>query len=316
VKLSSLGDLFHSLPVVHNLKVELGATVDWVTQPEYVDVVRCFPDVSRVISFPRREFASKGFSFIRERRAERYEYVVDLQGLLKSALVSKWARGIRRIGPSYSREGAHFFYTDIAGPKNKDRHAVDEALDVVSFLNLEMLEPKFPLAFPEAKLEEPSPRVAMVSCSRWRTKDWPPAHFAETGRILRERFGASIFLIGGPSDQEVCQAIEDGIPDGVTNLCGRTSLVELGGVLAAMDLVIAVDSGPMHMAAAIGTPVLAIFGPTNPECVGPYGDMHRVVTAERPPCWPDRNRSCPACLAAIAALPVEKVTEAAADMLS
>ena len=105
--MSSLGDLFHALPAVHNLKAGLGAEVDWVVQPEYAALARCFTDVSRVIVFPRRAFFSGLFPFLRALRAERYDRIVDLQGLFKSALVARLARGGTRIGPSFHRESAH-----------------------------------------------------------------------------------------------------------------------------------------------------------------------------------------------------------------
>ncbi len=316
VKLSSLGDHFHALPVVHNLKEELNAEIDWVTQPEYAELVRCFSDVSRVLSFPRRRFLAGGLGFIRELRSSRYDYVVDLQGLLKSALVATWARGIRRIGPSYGREGARFFYSDVAGQRDKDRHAVDEALDVINFLHLEMLEPKFPVAFPKAQLDQSSPRVALIPCSRWKIKNWPLEHFVSVGKALRDKLNASLYLVGSPADTASCAQIEQALDGQVTNMCGQTSLVELGGVFQEMDLVVSVDSGPMHMAVAAGAPVLAVFGPTDPVRTGPFGEKHRVITAEHTPCWPCRNRDCPACLAAMEELSPARVVNAAVEMLN
>jgi ADP-heptose:LPS heptosyltransferase len=195
---------------------------------------------------------------------------------MKSALVAKWARGKRRIGPSFEREGARLLYDEVAGPRNKQRHAVEECLDVVRHLGLPVGEPKFPVTFPAFPLEASRPRVALLPCSRQARKNWPPARFVEVGRALRDE-GASLFLIGSPADQPVCAGIARGIGGPVTDLCGRTSLLELGGLLRAMDLLVTVDSGPMHMAAALGTPVVAVFGPTHPERTGPFGDGHVVV---------------------------------------
>jgi ADP-heptose:LPS heptosyltransferase len=144
VKMSSLGDLFHALPAVRCLKRGLNATVDWVTQPEYVELVGSFADVRKVIAFPRRGFFSGMKAFAAALRRERYDYVVDLQGLLKSAVVVALARGGRRIGPSFSREGASLFYDAVAGVRNKERHAVEEAMEVVRQLNLPVLAPEFP----------------------------------------------------------------------------------------------------------------------------------------------------------------------------
>ena len=134
VKLSALGDLFHSLPAVHNLKVGLGAEIDWVTQKEYVDLVRCFTDVDRVIPFYRKAFFTNLKLFLEELRTRDYDYVIDLQGLLKSAIVARLARGKERIGPSFHREGSHLFYSAVAGEPARNRHAVEENLDIVRHL--------------------------------------------------------------------------------------------------------------------------------------------------------------------------------------
>jgi lipopolysaccharide heptosyltransferase I len=316
IKLSSLGDLFHALPVIRHLKQELNATIDWVTQTPYVDLVKCFLDVNRVIAFPRRDFLKQSTAFVRDLRREKYDLILDLQGLLKSALVARIARGRKRIGPSFAREGSRLFYSAVAGPKNKNRHAVDEILDVIRYFGREVLKAEFPVAFPKTPRPEPKPRVAFIPCSRWRTKNWPSERFVEVGRILQERAGAAIFLAGSPEDRPACDRIEKGLGGRVVNACGKTSLVELGSLLQEMDLTIAVDSGPMHMAAAVGRPVLAVFGATDPKRTGPYGESHRVVALEGLECRPCFSDRCArhdfACLRD---LPAERVITQALDLL-
>lgn len=317
IKLSSLGDLFHALPTVRNLKQELNATIDWVTQEPYVDLVKCFPDVNRVIAFPRRDFLMHSVAFIRDLRREKYELVLDLQGLLKSAMVARVARGGKRIGPSFAREGSRILYTAVAGPKNKNRHAVDEVLDVVRYLGFKVSTPEFPVVFPKTQRPEPSPRIAFIPCSRWLTKNWPAERFVEVGRALQERAGATIFLAGSPKDQPTCGVIEKQLGGCVINVCGKTSLIELGGLLQEVDLVITVDSGPMHMAAAVGRPVLAVFSATDPKRTGPYGERHRVVALEGLECRPCFSDRCArhdfACLRD---LPAERVIAQAMKMLN
>ena len=316
IKLSSLGDLFHALPAVRNLKQELSATVDWVTQTSYVDLVKCFPDVNRVIAFPRRDFLKKSSSFVRELRREKYDLILDLQGLLKSAFVARIARGGKRIGPSFAREGSRMLYEAVAGPMNKNRHAVDEILDVVRHLGCEIRKPEFPVVFPRTLRSEPSPRIAFMPCSRWQTKNWPPERFIEAGRALQERASATIFLVGSPEDQATCDMIGKRMGGRVVNMCGRTTLVELGSLLQEMDLAITVDSGPMHMAAAAGRPVLAIFGATDPKRTGPYGEKHRVVTLEGLECRPCLSDRCArGDLSCLRDLPAERVVAQAIEML-
>jgi lipopolysaccharide heptosyltransferase I len=292
VKLSSLGDLIHALPAVRMLKAQLGVPVDWVAHTSYVDLVRCFSDVDEVIAFPRHEFWREAGPFLRRLRARSYSHVLDLQGLLKSAWVARLARGAVRVGPSFAREGSRWLYSAMAGPPRRDRHAVDEVVDVVSFLGLRLLEPVFPVRFPRAPRAEPGPRIAFVPCSRWATKNWPPERFVEAGRALQREDGASIFLVGGPDDGAVCGAIARALPGVVVNLCGRTTLVELGGLLQEMDVVVSVDSGPLHLAAALGKPVVAVFGASDPARTGPYGKGHRILTAPGLECRPCRSREC------------------------
>lgn len=291
VKLSSLGDLFHALPAVHNLKVGLSAEIDWVTQQEYVDLVRRFTDVDRVIPFYRRSFFMDLRPFLRELRAQKYDYVIDLQGLLKSAIIARLARGKKRIGPSFHREGSRLFYSAVAGKRNRNRHAVEENLDIVRYLGLDPVEPEFPVNFPVKHLEEKRPRVAILPASRWHTKNWPVQCFINLVKYLQKTMDISVFLFGGAKDVEVCGEIERGLDGMVVNMAGKVNLADTGGLLKEMDILVANDSGPVHMAAAVGTPVLVVFGPTDPARTGPYGDRHRIVKTSLP-CQPCFSRMC------------------------
>ena len=293
IKLSSLGDIFHALPAVHALKQGLGAEVDWVTHTYYREVVKCFTDVRRVIGFARRGGFAEGIRFLRELRRERYDLILDLQGLLKSALVARLARGARRIGPSFHREGSRLLYDTVAGARDKQRHAVEEVLDVVRHLNLPLPpQPEFPVVFPKKQFVVNHPRIALVPCSRWPTKNWLASRFSEVARTLHGKTGATFFLIGAPKDRPVCDEIAAALGSAAVNLCGQTSLVELGSVMAEMDLALTVDSGPMHVAAALGVPVLALFGPTDPQRTGPYGAQHRVLRASGETCAACFSESC------------------------
>lgn len=299
IKLSSFGDIFHALPAVNNLKVALDAEIDWVTQPEYVELVKCFPVVSSVIPFPRREFLTQGFGFLRTLRGRHYDLVIDLQGLLKSALVARLARGARTIGPSFQREGARFFYDAVAGRRDKNRHAVEENLDVVRTLGLPVIPVRFPIAFPAQVVDAGAPRVAIVPVSRRENKNWPVECFLQTARALQQEFRASIFLFGSKADHAICEGIRSELmsrtPAGtVVNLAGKTSLVEMGRWFTQMNLVVVNDSGPLHMAVALGIPVVTLFGPTDPRRTGPYGEGHRVITSEM---------ACAPCFARVCKLP-------------
>lgn len=321
IKLSSLGDIFHALPAVNNLKVALGAEIDWVTQPEYADLVRCFPVVSRVIAFPRRSFWSGAARFLRSLRETRYDYVVDLQGLLKSALVTRMARGNVKIGPSFHREGTGLFYDHVAAPCDKNRHAVDENLDIVRFLGLPLLPVAFPIEIVAKPLTECEPRVALIPVSRRANKNWELSRFTETARQLRVEDHASIYLFGGDADRATCETIRkdlDSTPgEGrIINLAGATTLVEMGAWFKSMNLVIVNDSGPLHMAVALGVPVVSLFGPTDPKRTGPYGAGHAVCASDVA-CRPCFARVCPLpSVDCMDRIPVSAVVEASRKVLS
>lgn len=318
IKTSSLGDLFHALPAVRALKNGLGAEIDWVVADTYADLVRCFDDVREVVPFPRREFWSRLGWFRRKLRAREYDYIIDLQGLIKSAVIARLACGRRRIGPSFHREGSWFCYDAIAGERNKERHAVDECLDVVRYFGLPVpATAEFPVTFPRIDLDTPRPRVALIPCSRWETKNWPPEKFIEAGRMLAAA-GVNLFLVGSPEDKPVCRQIEQGIGSRVENLCAKTRLVDLGSVLQEMDVVLTVDSGPMHMAAALGRPVLAVFGATDPKRTGPFG-RHEIVTHGRLVCQPCLSRECTRPkkdIACLRDLPAQRVVDAVLRILA
>ncbi len=294
VKLSSLGDLFHALPTVHALRQGGAVQVDWVTQPEYAKLVDCFPDVDRVITFPRRQFFRSFRRFVWELRQDTYDQIFDFQGLFKSALAARLARGGPRVGPSFYREGARLLYDHVTGPRNKERHAVEEIWDAVVQAGLPAAEPVFNVRFPTVPVDGAHPRIAYLPCSRWTTKNWPPAYFAEVINAVHREIGGHAYLMGGPDDAPVAATIQQQIDPAVTvsNHCGRTDLVQLGGWLQAMDVVVTVDSGPMHMAAALGVPVVAIFGSTDPRRTGPYGTTHTVVQHGSLTCQPCRSRRC------------------------
>ena len=316
VKLSSLGDLFHALPCVHNLKSALNAEVHWVTQTAYVELVGRFSDVARVIGFPRRDFWSHWRPFLRELRTCTYDVVVDLQGLLKSAVITRLARSKVRVGPSFHREGAGWFYSASAVGSGRDRHAVEKNLDVVRHLGLDVLPPQFDVSFPKSKVRGGPPRVAMAPHSRWHSKNWPAVCFAEVAARLRLVSGTALFLVGGPGDVAVCREVEEALGGAVVNLAGRTTLVEMGSVLADMDMLLSNDSGPGHMAAALGVPTLMVFGPTDPRRTAPYGDGNRVVQTSLP-CRPCFSRICRrAGIPCLAGVTPEKVGEIALDILS
>ena len=292
VKLSSLGDTLHALPTVAELKAQLGAEIHWAVQPEFSSLVSCFSCVDRVVQVPRPSDFTGFCRALREVRKVRYDLVVDLQGLMKSAVVARSARAPRYIGPSFSREGSRLLYSDLAGVMNRDRHAVDECLDLIRRLGLEMpAVPRFPLTVPEldldtqAPLAHRGPRIAIAPVSRWKSKNWPEHYFAKLVGSLVKNHDARLYLIGGKADHEVAERILAASGVDAANLCGTLSLVQSLAVISKCEALVSNDSGPMHMGAALGVKCVVPFGPTSPERTGPYGANHVVL----------RGGGCPPC---------------------
>lgn len=317
VKMSSLGDLFHALPVVNRIHEEWGALVDWVTNESYVRLVERFSPVNRVIGYPRKNFIARSGSFLKNLRRDEYDYILDMQGLLKSALVTRMARGDRRVGPSFHREGSHLFYNAVTGPRNKYRHAIEENADVLDYLKIDRGAMTFPVEFDYPEGLPSGLKIGLLPCSRWKTKNWPPEYFIEAAKKLRDH--AKLYVFGSLEDRETCKFITRETGHGIIDMCAKTSLVELGGWLGAMDLIITVDSGPMHVASAVGTPVLALFGATDFKRTGPYGEKHRVLFREELGCRPCFSRTCrlpEKDIRCLKGLMPERAVEAALEMLS
>jgi len=317
VKLSSLGDLFHALPAVHMLREAYpDATIDWVTHGAYQKLVSCFIDVDNTIAYPRHTFLRDANHFVRELRKHRYDLIVDLQGLFKSALVARLAKGKKRIGPSFCREGSRFMYNKVAGPANLERHAVDQILDIIDHLGIKRTKPVFPVVFPPQSQTVTRPHIVVAPASRWPSKNWPPERFAAAARQLQREWQATISIIGAPGEETICQTVAKALQEPYQNYAGKTNMVEMGSILTSADILIANDSGPVHMAAAIGIPTVVLYGPTNPVRIGPYGTGHQILLPATP-CDCDRQRVCQhPDTACIKQTTVETVVQAANAILS
>ncbi len=311
VKLSALGDLFHAVPVVERLHSHFGCPVDWVTQPEYVELVRCHSAVDRVMAFPRRGGLQAWISFVRELRAESYDLAVDLQGLSKSGVVLGLSRASRKIAPSSPRELCRFFANETAPAVAHSPHAMDRLFDTLRYLGVPIEPVEYPLTFPPAApLPGRAPRLAVAPRSRWPAKDWPEAKFIEALRRLRARRSVDVFVLGGPNDAAIGERIRAALGEGCWNLCGKAPLLELGSVLTQMDALLCNDSGPMHFAAAVGTPTIALFGPTDPALTGPHGDGHSVLRpSPGPQGYPAHRSYKDGDASFIAQIPVEDVVD-------
>ncbi|WP_022853982.1 lipopolysaccharide heptosyltransferase I [Thermodesulfatator atlanticus] len=325
IKLSSLGDVIHSLPVLSVLK-GAGAEVDWVVEEENEALLRGHPYLSRLIVWPRkrllkrlkaRDFAAirETYSLVREIRAKTYDVVIDLQGLLKSGVVAGLSRARYKIGFANHREASTFFYNVKLAPYSPDEHAVRRYLSTLNILGLEtnhidfVFPPFPPFKGLAQKFALPEKFAVLIPCTRWQTKHWTISGWQELSLLLTQKGLAPVFVGSAADKSYVAKILAKG--EGLS-LCGKTSLLELASIISQATLVVSVDTGPMHLAAALNKPVVALFGPTAPWRTGPLGERHRVIQ-KKLPCVPCFQRTCDTtrCMQEIAA---EEIIEALDSM--
>jgi heptosyltransferase I len=284
IKPSSLGDVVHALPTVSLIRRKFPeAHITWLINDSFASLLQHCPVIDEVLPFERERFRSVWqlplfAGFLTSLRGKQFDVVVDLQGLLRSGLMSWATRAPRRIGLSDAREGARLFYNEIVRVPRV--HAVERYLCAAGHLGCDSTPIEFPLGVsPQVKCEG---LIAVNPSARWTTKLWGSDKFAQLiQRLPRER----VVLTGSAGEREEIGKIAQGC----RNLAGETDLFQLAELYRRCAVVITNDSGPMHVAAAVGTPVVGIFGPTDPSLTGPYGKEHVIFRADIPcsPCFRD-----------------------------
>jgi lipopolysaccharide heptosyltransferase I len=312
IKPSSFGDIVQSLPVLAALKRAWpDAAIDWAIKRQWAELIEDHPLLHRVMPFPGAvsDVWRCGMSL----RRQKYELVIDLQGLLRSALCAMMTGCSTRAGFADSREGSSWCYSHRVVVSAGLIHAVDRYLDLVRQLGVATdRNVTFPL--PERFNErdwadrlwarenlEPSQTIGVLHpTARWKTKRWPAERFARLADQLSED-GVRVILVGGSAEVDVTNEVRRQMKHDALNLGGATTLRQLAALLRRANLLVTNDSGPMHLAAALGTPVVALFGPTDPRRVGPYGAGHLVLRkgVDCSRCSRDRCARDGACMRAI-----------------
>lgn len=324
IKTSSLGDIICSLPVLTQLRrLYPEAHLAWVVDHRFVDLLSGHPWIDELFVFHhhklrpgrgmlaqsarvRRELTLLG----RQMRRRPWDVALDLQSVLKSARV-------------LARTGARVRIAEFAGLRHlavllaanrlvaaRRPHAVERCLEVAAPLGATLDRPEFCLPVdPDAaqwardKLSTaPHPLLILNPGTAREEKRWPPERFAEAARIAKSlgvEFTAVV--VGGPSDLEAAATIYEGLGGDCLNLAGQTTLKQLVAVAAEADAMLTADTGPMHIMAALGKPVVALFGPSHPASNGPWGPSHIVLAA------PDRRT---------ASIPATQAADAVARVLS
>jgi heptosyltransferase-1 len=264
-----MGDIIHALPGAASLKHSFPeARITWVVEPQWVPLLDGNGFVDRIVIFQRN--APQSWKRTKdELRRERYDLAVDFQGLTKSALIAHLARPerIAGFGSRVVRERpAGLFYSTRV--PSESVHVVDQALDLAAGAGASNLVRVFPLpaGAPEGRLPD-TPFALASPVAGWTSKQWPLEYYERLAAMMREKFGMPLVLNGAPGT----------VPAVAGTLVHESGISGLIDATRRAAVVIGVDSGPLHLAAALNKSGVAIFGPTDPLRNGPYGGDFEVL---------------------------------------
>lgn len=344
VRLGALGDVVNTLPAVTALRrAAPKCRISWVTEQPAYSLVECIPDVDQAILLPRKRWqadlprpwhwpalAFDALSFFRELRREKPDIVLDFQSNLRSGLVARLSGSPRRIGfdRTCSREYSHLLATEHAAVPEGPLHRVEKHLRLVQHL------------FPDAAYEPP--RIDIPPSDEHATdeflaplrqdrpgplvvihpgasvfglfKRWPAERFGQVAAALHEQENGTVVLTWGPGERDIAAQAQSASRGRAVLALPTPRLGRLAALLRRADLVIGGDTGPLHLAAALGAPVVGIYGPKDPRIYGPYGRGHAVVRRNLP-CSPCTKRRCPR-MECITSIKPDDVLEAAEGLLA
>ncbi len=326
VKLSSIGDVVQTLPALYALrkgfeKNGVKARIDWLVEEVASRVLSGNPLIDNVIVVRNRGWRTHLMENIKTARllaSARYDMVLDFQGLFKSGVWVWLSKGKRRIGFSNARELSRIFFNEKLPPYDPDRHAVDRYLDLARYAGGLSGQAVFPIytgleekkrvegilkdsgiaGQGETGLHRWQPFFVIAARARWATKEWKDDALAEVAKAVTQASGMRAVLVGGREDRAGLEGLKESIGSRAVNLAGLTTLKELAALMKTASFVLTVDSGPMHIASAVGAPTVALFGPTAPWRTGPYGgctpgSRKNIIIRKELNCSPCFKKRCP-----------------------
>ncbi len=315
VRLGSLGDVIHAIPVAAALREhEPEARIDWMVDPRYVEVLNLVPSVDRAVPVDPRRNLSGLFATLKDVRQTRYDVAVDLQGLLKSGILARLAGAERTIGfpRAHLREPlARLFYTHTPDP-GYSPHVVNKNLALLDAVGVRDRRVTFPLRIPETPASElvaarfGAGGYALINPgAAWPNKRWPADRFGLLAAAIRDRLDLRSVVLWGPGEKALASDVVDA-STGAAELSPSTSITDLFALARRARVMVSGDTGPLHIAAAVGTPLVALFGPTFAERNGPWVEADIAISrAARCSCHYERRcRNAEPCIDDIAAAEV------------
>jgi ADP-heptose:LPS heptosyltransferase len=324
VKLSSLGDVLHTLPAAQALRRQFPtAHIAWAIEQLHAPLIADQPWLDEQIVWQRTKRG--GFrKFIAQLRAQSWDIAIDFQGLFRSGLVTRLSGARRRIGAAQARELAPWFYTERVQLPSLDVHAVEKSFELVKPLGA--VDPRLPLARPYLDSQSPRPTQLgrelfplfpstndRAAVDRWceehrydparerlvilnpdcrrEANRWPVARFADVARRLLDQPGVRVALTGGPGARAMGDEIAAAVGKNLWRADGRFSLLGSVELFSRAHLLLTGDTGPMHLAAAVDLPVVALIGATAPSRTGPY-TSDAVVVRQSLDCMPCLAKKC------------------------
>jgi lipopolysaccharide heptosyltransferase I len=303
VRLGAMGDVVHAIPVAAALRRAFpAARIDWLVSARHREILDLVSVIDRRLVLNDRLSSTPGeaagqtlLAAIRELRQARYDVAIDLQGLIKSAVLARASGAPRVIGFSsrYARErAARLFYTEAHDPgrgglydPRETRHVVDINLSLLGLLGITAPAREFPIEVREsaaaqsARRQVDGPFALLNPGAAWPNKRWPPERLARIAAELKARHGLMSVVLWGPGEEQLAQAVVTGA-GGAAVVSPQTSIADLVALARGAELMVSGDTGPTHIAAALGTPIVGIYGPTRPARNGPMSPIDVTVSRD------------------------------------
>ncbi|MFC1811245.1 glycosyltransferase family 9 protein [Thermodesulfobacteriota bacterium] len=319
VKLSAIGDVIHTLPALNAIREYYPhAHITWLVEEDAYGLIEGHAALDRILVSKRKQWLTnlrnlsltnsikEAYQFIKELRDTEYDLIIDFQALLKSGVLIGLSRGKRKIGFDRGMEHmehSYLFLNERVPPVDMDNHAIIRNMMLLESVGINSKEIVFNLPvfdrdraraddlIDQHGMKESKLLVAINPLAKWHTKLWHNSKFRELADTLIDRYDAGVVFTGSLADRGTIQDIMDGMKFKAANLAGETNLKTLAAIYEKADFLVSTDTGPMHLAAAVNTPVVAIFGPTASWRTGPFGIGHQIVQAELE-CRPCFKREC------------------------
>ena len=314
VRVGALGDIVHTVPAVAAIARALpGARIDWLVERKHLPVLDLFELDVRPIAIAGGS-VSAFLGAMRGLRANGYDVALDFQGLLKSAILAR-SSGARRV-VGFSRDAlrepmARRFYTEDVTP-GMARHVIAKNLTLVRAVGIESDEIQVPLR--PSSDPRPNERLVVLNPGAgWPNKQWPPDRFGAVAAGLRKKRQLQSVVTWGPGEEFLARAVVES-SEGAAELAPATTLPQLMSILASAALVVSGDTGPIHLAAAAGAPIVGLYGPTDPARNGPWS-VSDVTVSRFSGCVCHHKRRCHRATRCLDDITVEEVLAAAETRL-